>query len=273
MSHYGLIRDRLGYAAALGETDIEGAIEYAWAQGFRAVELNANVPEFFPERYPAPRRREIRKFAEAKGISLSFHAPEDICLIHLHESVRLAGLARLKEVLDLAGDIGAGRVTIHIGNSVYFTYETGKQHLYQVYPVEFRRILRSSLVEIRDYAAGKTLPCIENVNYFGKLVVQEVLAEMLPEGGLYLTWDWGHSFNNPEQTEFMESHIEYVRNCHVHDHDGKSDHLAPGSGQIDFKAFFNRLRGNDASFIIEVRPRERACVGRERICTILEGME
>jgi len=265
MNVYGEIKARLGYAATVGETGITGAIDFARENGFHAVELNANVPVFFPEKYTAAERKQIRAYAAARGIALSLHAPEDICLLNLHRTVYRAGLERMKEVLAFAGDIGAGRVTIHIGTSVYFTMVDGKLSLHTVYPDLYREVLRESLTELRDYAAGKTLPCIENVNYFGRLVVQEVLAEMLPQGGLYLTWDWGHSYNNPEQADFMQAHAAFVRNCHVHDHNGKNDHIVVGDGKVDFAYLFKLLKDNDTNFIFEVRPREMACRCRERL--------
>lgn len=265
MSIYEEVKTRLGYAATVGETGIIGAVDFARESGFGAVELNTNVPVFFPERYARGDREMIQGYAADSGVALSLHAPEDICLLNLHEKVRRAGLDRMKEVIDFAGDIGAGRVTIHIGASVYFTMVDGRLSLHTVYPELYRRILREELAELRDYAAGKTFPCIENVDYFGRAVVQETLAEMLPQGGLYLTWDWGHSYNNPEQENFMLQYAAFVRNCHVHDHNGEKDHIVVGDGKVDFERLFTLLKDNDANFIFEVRPREKACQCRERL--------
>lgn len=265
MNVFAEVRPRLGYAATVGETGIIGAVDFAREKNFGAVELNTNVPVFFPEKYSKGDRERIRAYANDSGVALSLHAPEDICLLNLHAKVHRAGLERMKEVLSFAGDIGASRVTIHIGTSVYFTMVDGRLSLHDVYPDLYRRILREALVELRDYAVGKTLPCIENVNYFGYSVVQETVAALLPQGGLYLTWDWGHSHNNPEQADFMHEHASYVRNCHVHDHDGTSDHIVLGDGKVDFRHLFELLYGNDTNFIFEVRPREKACLCLERL--------
>lgn len=265
MEDYSNIMQRLGYAATTGETGIMEAIEFAAGNGFSAVELNINVPVFFPEKYSSNERKKIKRQSAEKNIAITLHAPEDICLMQPHRIMRKAGLERLKEVIDFAEDIGAHRVTFHVGSSVYFTLEEGRQYLHQVYPEEFREVLRDSLREIRDYSIGKKpLPCIENAGYFDRAVVQEVLDKFLSQEMLYLTWDLGHSYRNPEQEAFMLKYKHLVRNCHVHDHDGLGDHKVIGNGRIDFLEYINLLKENDAYFILEVRPREKACLSLER---------
>ena len=255
---------RFGYAATSGRGGVEEALDFAVQHDLHWVELSLNLPEFFPEALPPAQWAQAGAAAAAGGIGLTAHAPEDISLIHLHEPVRRAGLDRLKTIMDWARNVGVSRLTVHIGTSVFFTLPEGRQYLHQVYPDHFCRILLASLAELRDYADGRVLLCVENVQYFGPLVVQEVLADLLPQGGLYLTWDWGHSFGDPDQESFMRTHREYVRNCHVHDHNGRQDHLVVGDGCLDFSAYIRQVRDIDCPLIFEVRPREKAVEARDR---------
>jgi sugar phosphate isomerase/epimerase len=251
----------LGYAVTCGQDGFSGACDFAVANQFNCVELSMNLPEFFPEHLPAG---EVRQYADQYGLMVSAHAPEDISLIHLHESLREAGIQRLQGIMKWAGEAGLTRLTMHIGNSVYFTLPQGRQYLHDVYPDRFRRLLSDSLVRLRDAAPRGLYLCVENVSYFGRSVVQEVLEELLPAGGLFLTWDLGHSYGDPIQEPFMRQHAAYVRNCHVHDHNGKTDHLVVGDGLIDFSGYLKEVAGQDIHLIFEVRPRENAVISRDR---------
>ncbi len=258
------MNERFGYAATSGQGGMEGALDFATRHQLSWVELSLNLPEFFPEAMTAAQWIKVGEEAASRKLGLTAHAPEDISLIHLHEPMRRVGLERLKEIMDWAHVVGVSRLTVHIGTSVYFTLPQGRQYLHQVYPERFREILRNSLAELRDYAAGRVLLCVENVQYFGPLVVQEVLSELLPQGGLWLTWDWGHSYGDPEQAAFMQRNVQYVRNCHVHDHNGRQDHLVVGDGALNFADHLNHVRDLDCPLIFEVRPREKAVASRDR---------
>ncbi len=255
---------RLGYAATSGRGGMMEAVDFAVQNDFSWVELSLNLPEFFPEAMAPAQWARAGAHAAVQGIGLTAHAPEDLSLIQLHDGVRRAGLERMTQIMDWAHAVGVTRLTVHIGTSVYFTLPQGRQYLHQVYPDRFRTILRDSLERLRDHAVGKVIVCIENVAYFGTDVVQEVLADLLPQGGLYLTWDWGHSFGDPEQELFMRSHVHYVRNCHVHDHNGKQDHLVVGDGMMDLAGYAAAVQDLNCPLIFEVRPRELAVASKKR---------
>lgn len=263
MNYKGIL-DRLGYAATLGEENIFTVIDFAKGKGFSAIEINLNVPAFFPEKYNQQERQKIKKKIEEEGIILSFHAPEDIPLYHLHPSVRKAGLERLKECIDFAKEIGGQKITFHPGESVCFTQTDKKIYLLDVYSKYFAKILKESLIELRDYAMDEIKVCIENVGNFNGLI-KGVLQELLPAGGLYLTWDIGHSYGKQEDIDFFIKNLNYIRNCHIHDHNGRQDHQVIGEGKIDFIKYFQLLGDIDTSFILEVRPVEKALLSREKL--------
>ncbi|WP_242846901.1 sugar phosphate isomerase/epimerase family protein [Clostridium aceticum] len=263
------ILSRIGYAATLGEESIFTAIEFAKNNEFSAIEINLNVPAFFPEKYDQQQRGEIKKIVEKEGITLSFHAPEDIPLYHLHSVVRKAGLARLKECIDFAAEIGGRKITFHCGDSVCFTQTDKKIYLQHIFADDFAELLKESLIELRDYAIGKIMPCVENVGKFNDMV-KSVLEELLPQGNLYLTWDIGHSYGQQENEAFFLKNLSYIGNCHIHDHNGTQDHQVIGEGKIHFPYYFNLLKDIDTSFILEVRPVMKALISRNNLKEILK---
>ena len=205
---------------------------------------------------------------EKEGLALSFHAPEDIPLYHLHPSVRRAGLERLKECIVFGGEIGGEKITFHPGASVCFTQTDKKIFLQDEYIDLFKGLLKESLIELRDYAKGKIMPCVENVGNFNGMI-REVLEELLPQGNLYLTWDIGHSYGQRENQDFFAQNLQYIRNCHIHDHNGLQDHQVIGEGKIDFIHYFKLLENNNTSFVLEVRPVEKALISRDNLEKIL----
>jgi sugar phosphate isomerase/epimerase len=262
---------QFGYAASAGEKDIFDAIKYASENGFSSVELNVNMPIFFPENFTLEQRKEVAKYKLELGVDITLHAPEDLTLLQLQKSIRKATMERFKEVLDFAGDIGASRVTMHVGPAVCFTLTDRKSYLDEIYYDEYKDILKSSLNELADYSAGKTMLCIENSGRFPERLVQDTLEEVLEENkNLFLTWDIGHSYKNEyNEVQFFEKHVDRIKTCHVHDNNGKSDHQIIGEGGVDFTKHFDLMGKEGVSYIIEVRPRENALKSLKKLEVML----
>jgi sugar phosphate isomerase/epimerase len=251
---------KFGYAASSGEKNIFDSIKYAKDNGFSSVELNVNMPIFFPENFTEEEKKQIKKYREDLGVEITLHAPEDLTLLQLQKDIRIATIKRFKTVIDFAGDIGATRLTMHVGPAVCFTLTDRKSYLDETYHDEYKVVLKESLVELADYSLGKTILCVENSGRFPEKLVQETLDEVLDENkNLFLTWDIGHSYENLyNEVDFFIRHKDRIRTCHVHDNNGKSDHQIIGKGGVDFKKHFDIIGRKDMTYIIEVRPRENA---------------
>lgn len=271
MTNYDQLRRRLGCRVLFDDQDIASSVRWASEIGFKAIEINLNDPRYFPERLDLPTRKEVRRISEDLGVALLFHAPEDLCLASMQKRMREAGLARLKEALDLASDVGGKCVTFHLGvGQVYWRLDDNLVSLHDKYPEEVRGILRDTVAVIREHRTDGVAPCIENAGYFGPAVVQEVLAETLRSDGVYLTWDIAHahlrSRQNERQNEFFLRHLESVRNAHIHDNDGSQDrHGLPGTGTVDFAYHLKILSDTSAFLILEIGPRENAVEALRRI--------
>lgn len=261
----------LGYAASAGEKDIYDTIDYAYNKGFNAVELNINMPIFFPENFSKEEREKIRQYKNSKGIEITLHAPEDISLLQLQKQVKEAGINRLKEVMDFGYDIGATRMTMHIGPAVCFTLTDKKVYLDELFYEKYKKTLVESLEDLINYSKGKIKLCVENSGRFPKKLVQEVLEYMISkEEDLFLTWDIGHSYENKyDEVQFFIKHIDRIRTCHLHDNNGESDHQIISTGNLDFKWHLDKMKEQDIVYIIEVRPRDRAFESLKNLKKIL----
>lgn len=265
---------KIGYAASVAEKCIEDTLDYAGQNGYKAVELNMNMPCFFPENYDQERIEEIRRIKEEKKIEVTMHAPEDISLVNFHEGVLNAGLERLEEIIDFAGEIGASRITVHAGSTPYFTGLEKKYYVQDECIERAKYILKRSLRRIVSYASAKgVMICMENSGHFPKNLVQDTIQEVIDEGrDVYLTWDIGHSYENKYgEVAFFQKNIDKVKTVHLHDfcRDTKRDHRVIGSGSVEFERHM-KLIGNEAVYIIEVRPKEAALESYENLLRLVE---
>ena len=261
---YERMRKKLGYQALFDTEDIEEALKYAKENGFGAVELNMNGINFLPENYMDEDRRRLRKIAKKLGVSMLLHAPEGLDLMNVHEGVRFAVVERLKEIVDLARDLSASCVTIHLGTSSSISVEGKMVPLHRVYPELYKEAMRFSLSELGDYARGKTSICLENTEITNERIVREVLVELLRDDSLFLTWDIGHSHQYKTKVreweeEFFLDYGKKIKNVHIHDNNGKWDeHNIIGNGTLDLEHYLAILADLNPFMIFEVRPRERA---------------
>jgi sugar phosphate isomerase/epimerase len=261
------LRDRLGiivgYQCFMPEDDPLDSIDFARGLGMELVELNANMPWLFPERFDRGRRASMRSKAARAGVLLAVHAPEEISFVSPHEALLEAGLRRATEYVDFAADIGAGVLTCHLGGG-YLRWATGDNKVlfpHQLYPDRMRESLMQTLPDLARYAKGKGVKLsIENAGCFGPAIIQEFVEELLGTSPLYLTWDAGHSNTRDGQLDrherFFFSHMDRIALIHLHDNDGTVDSHSPlGSGTLDLPRVLSVARRARVPVSMEVRPR------------------
>lgn len=248
----------LGFSANRRNTAIEEAIAKAVEWKLDALELNLNRPEYFPEHFDSKKRLSIRKTAEQSKIQLLLHAPDDINLLSRHKNIRLAGVERLKEMLAFGNELGAVYFTLHTGKVGLVATGSGRVKIMQ-HPT-FKPLaenFRDSAQRLLEFAGGKLELGFENTNHFEGFF-EEIIAGLLEQTSLKLTWDIGHSFaETPEKVEatlnFFFTRLPRVQTLHLHDRNQKTDHLAVGSGTIPWKRFGEVLQADGVFKIVEVK--------------------
>jgi sugar phosphate isomerase/epimerase len=239
------------------------SVDFAASLGLGLIEINANMPWFFPERFDAKLRATLREKSQQAGITIAIHAPEEISLVSPHPSLLRAGIERMGDFIGLAADLKAEVLTCHLGGN-YLRWATGDARVlfpHQVYPERMAESLSQSAPELAERAAevGVKLS-IENAGCFEPTVVQRCVGEVLDTSPMHLTWDMGHSNTKggriEEQERFMLARLERVALIHLHDNDGLVDAHAPlGTGTVDLARALAIARRGNVPVSIEVRPR------------------
>lgn len=256
-------RERFGYHVVY-DRDIYDAVDFASAHGFGYIVPDLTIPRFWPENYRPLERQRVRRYADAQGVSISFHAPSDnLNLAAPYPEVRRGVVQRMKLCLELARDLEAERFTIHPSQPPNFA-SGGKPGTYLE---DHRDVYANALAEgIRGVVgeAENVQVCVENEPL--SPFVEEVLERLMKEEeGLFLTLDIPKSMapskGGPlERIEaFYRRNIDRVREAHLHDkRPGGTFHDILGYGEVDVERYLRMLAPHDVHFTLEIRPREDA---------------
>ncbi|MCX5867208.1 MAG: TIM barrel protein [Proteobacteria bacterium] len=118
---------------------------------------------------------------------------------------------------------------------------------------------------------------VENRYYYPEIPHPDEIGIILKEfeGGAVRYWhDVGHAhvlslLGFPEHGDLLKRYHRDLAGIHLHDAKGIQDHLAPGTGEIDFSGIVPLL-GPDTVRIVELRPEEDGDQVREGIKSLVE---
>lgn len=270
----GEIIDRLGPQILFDFSDILEAISFVRKNGFKVLEINLNNPQFLRQLKRKKEREKIKK-ERASGMKLLFHSLEGFSFFLPEEELLETASSFLNKILDYLSEIGAERLTIHLGSDLTFGV-TGKKVLtYEVFPEIYRNQMEKVVSRMKEISQGKTILCLENVGGFRYPFVMEIIEKYLG-GSLGLTLDIGHINRlSPDkqkvENEFFIKNWRHIKNCHIHDNSGEWDeHNIVGAGKIDIPYYLNLLKDTDSFLIAEVRPKESALESLQRLKVMLE---
>ena len=213
---------------------------------------------------------------EIKGVHLPF---VDLNPISQNQRIRKESITQLKGAIDKASELNVDYVVMHARGFIYgYTHE------------EQLNEWKSVIKEIAYYAEKKSIVLtIENADFLSNLKDLVNVIRETKSKSLKLTLDVGHAhmrrvypltehplrkvflkmldrtslsfitkiFMPYEEygtfKNFLKSELDLIFNFHLHDYDGRKDHISLQEGKIDF-SFLSLLKNNfKGSFIFEVK--------------------
>ena len=193
----------------------------------------------------------------------SVHAPSsESNIASVNERMRDAALVLLGDVLSTCNRIGADHLVVHPGYSAYD----------QVKDRSVASLLRSldDLMRLQDEFGVRV--CVENMGAWQCCHFRTpAFIPELTSRGLGMTLDCGHARLNGNLDAFLAA----GGFCHVHLHDNGGtidDHLACGSGAIDFSSVLPRIPP-DATLVVETRELAAADASVACLSPVLNGDE
>ncbi|MEO0071084.1 MAG: sugar phosphate isomerase/epimerase family protein [candidate division WOR-3 bacterium] len=268
MATIDFLSRRLGLQILFDYTDIVDAIQFARKEGFGVLEVNLGNIRFGEQLRRIKERKRIKRAAEKAKIRLALHALEGPSFFIPSERVRRCIVAELKKTIDLAADIGAENVIIHLGFDMHYGMGGTNRFTHEEFPDYFTSGLFKMLAELKGYAQDRTRLCVENVGGFRFEPSRRVLNRLLG-GNLGLCFDIGHISILPEEKKrkewaFFQRHKRKVYHSHLHDNNGvKDEHKPLGEGSNDLFPYLRFLVKTKALLVFETRPKEAALRARD----------
>lgn len=220
---------------------VEAAILIARQYGFRGMEVWAEHVWFHQSE-----ARELRDAAKRAGLKLTLHAASwDLNLCSLNRGIRQQSIREIIRSLDLAGEIGAGSVTIHPGR---VTLSQRQRDWHEPVLIESLNVLAEEAMK-RGLALS-----IEHIEPLPKEMVVTPFDLNRLRAALDFpttaTFDIAHVPLTASLTQFYEE-LDGIDKIHVSDATEAKLHLPLGTGSIDLDAIWPLLWKAERPIVVE----------------------
>ncbi len=219
--------------------------------GLQFIEWNMNFPQCQLDNFNVDTLNCIRK---EKGLYFTIHLDESLNISDFNCKVRNAYLETVLESIELAKQIEAPIINMHLAKGIFITLPEKKEFLFHKY----NQFYMQNMLEFRnvcEHAIGDSDIKIAVENTDGFAQHEKDAIELLLESKCFgLTLDIGHSHaaSNADMP-FYEKHLNKLIHMHIHDAKGNRNHLALGDGEIDLKHFLGMARDIGARMVLETK--------------------
>lgn len=229
------------------EYNLEENINFAKNNNFDFIELNMNLPYCFEIK-----EKELLKY----NYDFTMHISEELNIYELNNNLKKSYLKEIIRQLKIGISNNIKKYTIHLNQGIYFTIDSNKKYLNEVFKNNYTKSLKSSLKYLNRFCENNNIYInFENTKYNDniKIAINEIVK--YPHFGF--TLDIGH--NEKDKNKFYnylekENYLKNIKHIHMHDYDNISDHLALGKGIINFNKYKNLLIDN--YIVMEVKKSE-----------------
>ncbi|MCL2004426.1 MAG: sugar phosphate isomerase/epimerase [Oscillospiraceae bacterium] len=221
--------------------------------GLSFVELNMNLPEYQADALDV---KHLLDIAGEYGISYTLHLDENLNPCDFNDRVSKAYTDTAISAILKARQLSAPILNMHVNPGVYFTLPDKKVFLFEEYEPEYLRKL-TVFRDACEQAAGSSgmVVCLENCGHYGSLPYMRKGLDLLLESPVFaLTWDVGHNAAADYSDEpTLIERLHRLRHIHLHDADGRSNHLVLGEGSVDLMKYLDLAEKQDCRVVLEVK--------------------
>jgi len=220
---------------------IEENVEFAKKNNLDFIELNMDLPYCL----------DISAGSLDKyNIEFTMHISEKINVSELNNSLRESYLNEAIRQINLGIKNNIKKFNLHIDSGVYFTLPDKKFFLNEKFEDIYLSHLNKSCKVLNEFAKNNNI-CINFENTKIHKFTYKAIEIINKYEYLGYTLDIGHNEKNKDKAypKFLESNK--IRHIHLHDYDGKTDHLTIGQGIIDLKKYEDVLNNN--YIVIEIK--------------------
>lgn len=220
--------------------------------GLDFVELNLNFPQYQLHKLDAG---ELNRLAEKYGIGYTIHLDDEMSVADFNPYVAEGYRKTVLDAIGLAKKIGAKKLNMHLSRGAKYTLPAEVIYFFEAYENDYLENMERFRDACGEAVGGSgILICVENTGGF--LPFQKKALEILLQSPVFgLTFDIGHNYcaGNADESWIL-AHADRLHHFHIHDaRDGKRDHLALGSGEIDVKRYLDLAEQLDCTVVLETK--------------------
>jgi sugar phosphate isomerase/epimerase len=240
-----------GMPTLIETNTLEGCAKLCAELELDFVELNMNMPQYQLDKIDVD---YIKSIADKYGIYYTIHLDENLNVGDFNSYVAEAYLKTVVDTIEIAKQLGVRVVNMHMARGVYFTLPDRKVYLFSEYKEQYLK----SIVAFRNMCETAISDadikiCIENCDGYEDF--QEEAIELLLKSDVFaLTFDVGHNHCiGGTDEEFIMKHKDRLCHIHLHDAEGKKNHLALGTGEMDIEKFISLANKHNCRVVLETK--------------------
>ena len=242
------------------KSNINTHIDAVIDRGFDLIEISSSASHL--DIYDENSLRDLSNHLFDRGTKvLSFHAPfaRDIDITSTNDEERRYSQETILQSLKAARAVGSSNFVLHPWPEKEFPRESHEKHRRRENAEEYiRRLAR----RCHEYGIVLALENMQPQLLISPLKDLLWIRHETEEAHIGACFDTGHAFLGRSLDFALKELAGHIVMAHVSDNWGrKDDHLTPGRGAVDWKAFVSELlrQGFLGSFIIELEDREEVC--------------
>ena len=219
--------------------------------GLDFTELNMNMPQYQLDKIDV---EYFKRVADKYGIYYTIHLDENLNVSDFNPYVAEAYTKTVVDTIGIAKQLGVRVVNMHMAKGVYFTLPDRKVYLFSEYKEQYFK----SIVAFRNMCEtvignADIKICIENCD--GYEGFQKEAIELLLESKVFaMTFDVGHNHGiGGTDEEFIMTHKDRLYHIHLHDAEGKKNHLAIGTGEMNIEKYINLANEHNCRAVLETK--------------------
>lgn len=242
---------RFGMPTLIETKDLEECVALCKHLKLNFIELNMNMPQYQLDQINVKKLNEIRN---REDIFFTIHLDENLNVADFNPLVAKAYLDTVKFTIQLAKEIGAPILNMHMSEGVYFTLPENKVYLFKQYNESYM----SNLSEFRNMCEkeighANIRICIENTDGY-KDFIQAGIEYLLESSVFALTYDVGHDHCIGYKDEaFIKKHKKRLVHMHLHDALEKKNHLPLGDGDVNVREKLVLAKECDCNVVLETK--------------------
>ena len=219
--------------------------------GLVFIELNMNLPQYQLSKIDV---EHFKSISDKYGIYYTIHLDENLNVCDFNPYVAEAYIKTVADTIEIAKQLDIKVLNMHMAKGVYFTLPERKVLLFSEYKEQYLK----SIVDFRNMCENAIGDadikiCIENCDGYEDF--QKEAIELLLESKVFaLTFDVGHNYGiGGTDEEFVMKHKDRLSHIHLHDAQGRKNHLALGTGEMDIEKYLSLAKEQNCRVVLETK--------------------